>query len=81
MFTLGDNMVQVQLRIPEQTVKEIDEWVEEGKFRSRSDAVKTIITLYEERMNTMEFFKMLMGRSKEAEETPHILIPLDDSDV
>ena len=71
-------MVQVQLRIPEQTVKEIDEWVEEGKFRSRSDAVKTIIALYEEKVKTMEFFKMLMKRSKEAEESPKILIPLDD---
>jgi len=74
-------MVQVQLRVPEQTVKEIDEWVEEGKFRSRSDAVKTIITLYEEKVKTMEFFKMLIKRSKEAEESPEILIPLDDSDV
>ena len=74
-------MVQVQLRIPEQTVKEIDEWVEEGKFRSRSDAVKTIITLYEERVKTMEFFKMLMKRSREAEETPDILIPLDGVNV
>ena len=80
MFT-GDNMVQVQLRMPEQTVKEIDEWVEEGKFRSRSDAVKTIIALYEERVKTMEFFKMLMKRSKEAEETPDILIPIDDVNV
>ena len=74
-------MVQVQLRVPEQTVKEIDEWVEEGKFKSRSDAVKTIIALYEEKVKTMEFFKMLMKRSKEAEENPQILIPLDDSDV
>lgn len=74
-------MVQVQLRIPEQTVKEIDEWVEDGKFRSRSDAIKTIIALYEEKVKTMEFFKMLMKRSKEAEENPKILIPLDDSDV
>jgi len=81
MFTLGDSMVQVQLRIPEQTVKEIDEWVEEGKFRSRSDAVKTIIALYEEKVKTMGFFKMLMKKSKEAEENPQILIPLDDSDV
>ena len=74
-------MVQVQLRMPEQTVREIDEWVEEGKFRSRSDAVKTIIALYEERVKTMEFFKMLMKRSKEAEETPEMLIPLDDVNV
>ena len=74
-------MTQVQLRIPEQTVKEIDGWVEEGKFRSRSDAVKTIISLYEEKVKTMEFFKMLMKRSKEADERPEILIPLEGSDV
>jgi Arc/MetJ-type ribon-helix-helix transcriptional regulator len=80
MFT-GDNMVQVQLRMPDQTVREIDEWIEEGKFRSRSDAVKTIIALYEERVKTMEFFRMLMKRSKEAEESPDILIPIDDMNV
>jgi Arc/MetJ-type ribon-helix-helix transcriptional regulator len=71
-------MVQVQLRIPEQTVKEIDIWVDEGKFKSRSDAVKTIIALYEEKVRTMEFFRMLVKRSKEAEENPKILIPLDE---
>ncbi len=71
-------MVQVQLRVPEQTVKEIDVWVEQGRFRSRSDAIKTIIELYEERAKTMEFFRMLMKRSREAEEKPDILIPLDD---
>jgi len=74
-------MPQVQLRVPEKTVKELDQWVEEGRFRSRSDAVKTIIALYEERVKTMEFFRMLMKRSKEAGENPQILIPLDDSDV
>ena len=74
-------MVQVQLRIPEQTLNEIDEWVDEGKFRSRSDAVKTIIALYEDKIKTMEFFKMLMKRSKEAEDKPTALIALDDLDV
>ncbi len=74
-------MVQVQLRIPERIVREIDGWVAEGRFRSRSDAIKTIITLYEERTKTMEFFRMLMKRSREAEENPHVLIPLDDLDV
>ena len=82
MFTLGErDMVQVQLRVPERTVKEIDEWVEEGRFRSRSDAVKTIIALYEDKMRTMEFFRMLMKRSKEADEKPEMLIPFDGSDV
>ena len=81
MFTGVMNMVQVQLRMPEQTVREIDGWVEKGKFKNRSDAVKTIISLYEEKVKTMEFFRMLMIRSKEADESPQILIPLDGSDV
>ena len=74
-------MVQVQLRVPEKTVKGIDEWVTEGKFRSRGDAIRTIIEMYEEKVRTMEFFRMLMKRSKEAEEKPDMLVPLDDSDV
>jgi Arc/MetJ-type ribon-helix-helix transcriptional regulator len=81
MFTTGDDMVQVQLRVPEKTAKDIDDWIADGKFRSRSDAIKTIIEMYEEKMRTMEFFRMLMKRSKEAEEKPEMLIPLDDSDV
>jgi len=80
MFT-GDFMVQVQLRMPEENVKEIDQWVKQGKFKSRSDAVKTIIALYEDKMKTMEFMKMLMKRSKEAKEKPEMLISLDDINV
>ena len=71
-------MVQVQLRVPEQTINEIDEMVEEGKFKSRSDAIKTMVALYEDKIKTMEFFKMLMIRSKEIEEQPDVLIPLED---
>ncbi len=74
-------MVQVQLRIPEQTVKEIDCWVDEGKFRSRSDAVKTIIAVYEDKMKTIEFLRMLTKRSRDAGDNPKILISLDDIDV
>ena len=62
-------------------VKDIDGWVEEGRFKNRSDAVKTIISLYEDKMKTMEFLKMLVNRSKEAENNPEKLIPLDDLDV
>jgi len=80
MFT-GDFMVQVQLRMPEENVKELDQWVKQGKFKSRSDAVKTIIVLYEDKMKTMEFMKMLISRSKEAKEKPEMLISLDDIDV
>ncbi|MCD6538716.1 ribbon-helix-helix protein, CopG family [Candidatus Bathyarchaeota archaeon] len=71
-------MKQVQVRMPEKLVKEIDKWVAEGRFKSRSDAIKTIVALYEERERTREFYKMLVERSKEAEEKPEILVPLEE---
>lgn len=71
-------MVQVQLRVPERMVKEIDRWVDSGKFKSRSDAIKTIMELYEEREKTREFYKMLSKRSKESKEKPEELVPLDE---
>jgi len=71
-------MVQVQLRVPDETVKEIDRWVAKGKFKSRSDAIKTIIALYEEREKTRQFYKMLVERSEEAREKPEILVPLEE---
>ena len=72
-------MAQVQLRLPEKTVEEIDRWVAEGKFKSRSDAIKTIISLYEEREKTREFYKMLLKRSQEAKEHPEKLVPLEEA--
>ena len=71
-------MVQVQLRIPEESISEIDKWVSEGKFKSRSDAIRTILALYQEREKTREFYKMLVERSNEVKENPEILIPLED---
>ncbi len=71
-------MGQVQLRLPEEMVATIDCWVAEGKFKSRSDAIKTIISLYEEREKTRKFYELLVKRTKEAEEHPEILIPLED---
>ncbi|MCD6088120.1 ribbon-helix-helix protein, CopG family [Candidatus Bathyarchaeota archaeon] len=71
-------MKQVQVRMPEKLVKEIDKWVAEGRFKSRSDAIKTIVALYEERERTREFYKMLVERSKEAKEKPEILVPLEE---
>lgn len=64
--------------MPEKLVKEIDRWVAEGRFKSRSDAIKTIVALYEERERTREFYKMLVERSKEAREKPEILVPLEE---
>lgn len=71
-------MVQVQLRMPEDVVKDIDRWVAKGRFRSRSDAIKTIVALYEEREKTREFYKMLVERSEEARKNPEILVPLEE---
>ena len=71
-------MAQVQVRMPEKLLEEIDKWVAEGRFKSRSDAIKTIVALYEERERTREFYKMLVERSKEAKEKPEILIPLEE---
>ncbi len=71
-------MTQVQLRLPENLVAEIDKRVEAGEFKNRSDAIKTIIILYEEREKTREFLKMLRTRSDEAEEKPEELIPLEE---
>ena len=64
--------------MPEGIVKEIDRWVAEGRFKSRSDAIKTIITIYQERERTREFYRMLTERSKEATEKPEIMIALEE---
>lgn len=71
-------MAQVQLRLPEKTVEEIDRWVAEGKFKNRSDAIKTIISLYEEREKTREFYHLLLKRSQQAKEHPETLVPLEE---
>ncbi|MGB9684329.1 MAG: ribbon-helix-helix domain-containing protein [Candidatus Bathyarchaeales archaeon] len=71
-------MTQVQLRLPEKMLEEIDKWVAEGRFKSRSDAIKTILAFYEEREKTREFFKMLVKRSEEAKKHPESLIPLEE---
>ena len=69
-------MVQVQVRMPEKVVRDIDKWIAEGRFTSRSEAVKTIVALYEERDRTREFYKMLLKRSREAKQRPETLVSL-----
>lgn len=71
-------MTQVQLRLPEKMLEEIDRWVAEGRFKSRSDAIKTIISIYEEREKTREFYKMLVERCEEARKHPEALVPLEE---
>jgi Arc/MetJ-type ribon-helix-helix transcriptional regulator len=65
--------------MPEKLIEEVDKWVAEGRIKSRSDAIKTIVALYEEKEKTREFYKMLNERSREAEERPDTLIPLEDT--
>lgn len=77
MFTVVF-MAQVQIRMPEKKLEKIDEMVEKGEFKSRSDAIRTIIELYEEKKKTRKFYKMLEKRSKKAEEKPEKLVPADE---
>lgn len=71
-------MAQVQVRMPEKLLKEIDRWVAEGRFASRSDAIRTIVAMHEERERTRKFYEMLLERSKEAKEKPQTLLTLDE---
>ena len=59
-------------------MEEIDRWVAEGRFKSRSDAIKSIISLYEEREKTREFYKLLLKRSEVARKHPERLVPLEE---
>lgn len=77
MFT-AMTTTQVQVRIPKELVEEIDNWIAEGRFSSRSEAVKTIVTLYKEREKTRKFYEMLSKESEEARKHPESLIPLKD---
>lgn len=72
------NLAQVQLRLPQKTLDEIDSWVAEGRFKNRSDAIKSIINHYQEREKTCVFFNMLLKRSEEAKQHPETLIPIEE---
>jgi Arc/MetJ-type ribon-helix-helix transcriptional regulator len=75
MFTMPT--VQVQVRLPEELAKQIDRWIQEGKFVSRSEAVKAIVSFYNEREKTRKFYELLEKRSKEATEKPERLVALE----
>ena len=74
----GGLMSQVQLRLPQEMLAEIDCWVSEGRFKNRSDAIKSIIALYQEREKTREFFMLLHKRSEQAKRAPEKLVPLEE---
>ncbi len=67
------------MRLPEKMIAEIDSWVSEGRFKNRSDAIKTIISLYEERERIRRFYELLEKRSQEAEKHPEKLVPLEEA--
>jgi Arc/MetJ-type ribon-helix-helix transcriptional regulator len=74
----GGLLAQVQLRLSQKTLQEIDRWVAEGRFKSRSDAIKTIISFYEEREKTRKFYQMLLKRSEEARKHPESLVSAEE---
>ncbi len=69
--------VQVQVRLPEELAKQIDKWVQQGKFVNRSDAIKAIVSFYNEQDKTRKFFELLERRGREAKEKPERLVPLE----
>ncbi len=71
-------MAQVQVRMPVKLVEQIDRWVDEGRFRSRSEAIRVIVALYQEKEHTRQFYLMLTERSREAQEKPEDLVPLGE---
>lgn len=74
---LRDTMTQVQVRVPDKLLESLDHWIHEGRFKSRSDAIRVVLSQYEEREKTRKFLKMLTDRSREAREHPEDLIPLE----
>lgn len=58
--------VNIQVRMPKSVVEELDGDIKRGIFTSRSDAIRTIVRLYE-LSKRKEFFDMLEKRAKEIE--------------
>ncbi len=59
-------------------LEEIDQWVAEGRFKSRSDAIKAMIAFYEEREKTHVVSKTLIARIEEARKHPESLIRVEE---
>jgi len=72
-------MTQVQVKIPEGLVEKIDEWIREVRFSSRSEAIRTILALYEEKERTREFYAMIHSRAEEVRRSPELLVHLEEA--
>ncbi len=70
--------VPIQLRMPKQTVGEIDRWVSSGRFKNRSDAIRFAVQWFDEREKTMRFFEELERRSAEARQHPEKWVRLEE---
>ncbi len=70
-------MPQVQVRVSDEMMKTLDEWIKAGKYKSRSDAIRTVLAKHEEREKTREFYEMLIKRSKESKGHPEKLVFLE----
>ena len=70
--------VQVQVRVPERVVQEIDRWISEGRFANRSEAIKTVLVLYQEMDRTRKFYQTLLRHSMDAKKNPNSLISLEE---
>ncbi len=66
-------MVQVQVRMPKAMADHIDRWIVEGRFSSRSEAIRMAMALFQEKEKAQVFCNMLIERSKEAKEQPEIM--------
>lgn len=71
-------MISVQVRMPKKLVEAIDHWIDEGWFNSRSDAIKTIVAMYEAKKREQQYIDMLDQRFHEMEKHPEQFIRLDD---
>lgn len=71
-------MTNVNIRLSPSELERIDQFVEEGRFTSRSDAIRMMVAAYQEREKTKEFYNMLKQRSRDAKANPKRLVSLED---
>jgi len=67
-------MTSVQVRLPEQIIGLLDNRITKGEFKSRSDAIRTILAFYEDREKTLDLYKELMKRSKMAQNKKNLIL-------
>ena len=72
LFTVA-YLAQVQLRFPQKTLEEIDNWEAQGRFKNRSDAIKSIINYYQEREKTCDFLTYSSNEAKKQNNTQNLL--------